>query len=174
MQSSNRPNYLIITVIVTWLFFVIAGFIYFQVGQLKAFDSTKMLIKNSWFHNFKQQLIWKNKEVASLILVTEQNCGCFKQAKSHISSLTTLAKTKGLDVVQLQLTQELKAVVPATPAAIIIDKNGDFVYVGPLSEGLACAQGSGFVEAVINNLVAGYNSKLLITDTKGCYCVNKV
>ena len=33
-------------------------------------------------------------------------------------------------------------------------------------------KGSGFVETVVTNLAAGFNSNLLITQTKGCYCVN--
>jgi hypothetical protein len=77
-----------------------------------------------------------------------------------------------MKVVQVELTPKLKHVIPATPAAVIINKNGEFVYAGPLSEGLACAQGSGFVETAVTNLAAGFNSNLLITQTKGCYCVN--
>jgi hypothetical protein len=174
LQNSNKSNKVVIAVVTAWLFIVVTGLVYFQLGQLQPFDSSKMLMQKNWFNDFKQQLAWENKEVASLVLVTENSCGCSKQAKSHISTLKTFAELKGMDIVQISLTEQLKHVVPATPAAVIIDKHGQFVYAGPLSEGIACSQGSGFVETVITNLMAGFNSQLLIADTKGCYCVNNV
>ncbi|ALQ10095.1 MULTISPECIES: DUF6436 domain-containing protein [Pseudoalteromonas] len=172
MPNLNKVNYWNAILIIVWFSVVITGLVYFQLGQLKTFDSAKVFMQKSWFNDFKQQIVWDNKDTASLLLVTEESCGCFTQAKPHINSLTTFAKSKGLGVVQVQLTQQLKRVVPATPAAVIIDKHGQFVYAGPLSEGLACSQGSGFVETVITNLASGFNSELLITDTKGCYCTN--
>jgi hypothetical protein len=173
LLSSNSPHFLKL-IISLWLAFVVSGLVYFQAGQLKAFDGNQILLQKSWFADFKKQLAWDDGNAASLVLVMEPSCGCAKQAKNHISSLKKFAKNNGINIVQLPFSQNLKHVIPATPAAVIIDKNGKFVYAGPLSEGLACSQGSGFVETVITNLAAGFNSELLIADTKGCYCVSDV
>lgn len=172
MPSLNKSNSFVFSLITIWLVCVVAGLVYFQLEQLKPFDSSKVLLQKHWFNNFKKQLDWVDTNEASLVLITEKNCGCTIQAKPHISSLSSFATNKAMKVVQVELTPKLKLVIPATPAAVIINKNGDFVYAGPLSEGLACAQGSGFVETAVTNLAAGFNSNLLITQTKGCYCVN--
>ncbi|CAM2887689.1 DUF6436 domain-containing protein [Pseudoalteromonas distincta] len=172
MPSLNKSNTFVFSLISVWLICVVAGLIYFQLEQLKPFDNSNILLQKQWFSNFKKQLDWDDTGEPSLVLITEKNCGCTIQAKPHISSLTSFAANKAMKVVQVELTPKLKQVIPATPAAVIINKNGEFVYAGPLSEGLACAQGSGFVETVVTNLAAGFNSNLLITQTKGCYCVN--
>ncbi|WP_082653612.1 DUF6436 domain-containing protein [Pseudoalteromonas sp. H71] len=162
-------------IILTWLGFVISGLVYFQAEQSKPFDSDKVLLQDGWFLSFKNQPgLNTQTHQASLILVLEQSCGCTKQAKSHITALKRVAEEKGFNIIQHPCSAKLKHVIPATPAAIIMDKHGEFVYAGPLSEGLACSQGSGFVETAINNLVAGFNSGLLVADTKGCYCINIV
>ena len=162
-------------IIFCWLGFVISGLVYFQAEQLKSFDSDKVLLQDGWFLSFKNQLgLNTQTHQASLILVLEQNCGCTKQANTHIIALKRFAEEKGFNIIQHPYSAKLKHVIPATPAAIIMDKHGEFVYAGPLSEGLACSQGSGFVETAINNLVAGFNSGLLVADTKGCYCKNIV
>lgn len=159
-------------VISLWLMFVIAALAYFQLGQLKPFDENNMLNQVNWFSQFKSQLVWQKQDTAQLVIITKDNCGCTIQAKPHLFALQGFANNQDVDVQTFKLNNQLTSVIPATPAAVLIDKNGELVYAGPLSEGLACSQGSGFVEMAINNLKAGFNSSLLITDTKGCYCVN--
>ena len=174
LLNLSSPHFLKF-IILAWLGFVISGLVYFQVGQLKSFDSDRILLQDGWFLSFKKQL-GLNTQIheASLVLVIEQNCGCAKQAKAHITALKRFADEKGFNIIEHPYSAELHHVIPATPAAVIMDKNGEFVYAGPLSEGLACSQGSGFVETAMTNLVAGFNSKLLVADTKGCYCKNRV
>lgn len=173
MQNLTNKRYFIFVLIGVWLVVVVSGLVYFQLGQLKPFDEKKMLDRHNWFSQFKQQVVWQNKDKAQLLIITEDNCGCTIQAKPHLSALQRFAKNQGVEVQTIKLNSQLKSLVPATPAAVLIDKSGDFVYAGPLSEGLACAQGSGFTEMAITNLKAGFNSSLLITDTRGCYCVNQ-
>lgn len=172
MQNLSKSRYFTISLICIWLAFVVSALVYFQLGQLKPFDEGKMLKQQNWFSQFKNQVLWQNKDSAQLVIITQENCGCTIQAQPHLSALQRFATNQGVEVQNFVLNNELKSVVPATPAAVLIDKNGEFVYAGPLSEGLACSQGSGFVETVISNLQAGFNSSLLIADTKGCYCVN--
>ena len=88
-QLLNLSNdHLLKFTILAWLGFVISGLVYFQVGQLKSFDSDRVLLQEGWFLSFKKQL-GLNTQIheASLVLVIEQNCGCAKQAKAHITAL---------------------------------------------------------------------------------------
>ncbi len=173
MQNLTNKRYFTFALIGVWFVVVVSGLVYFQLGQLKPFDENKMLERRNWFSQFKEHVVWQNKDSAQLLIITEDNCGCTIQAKPHLSALQRFAKNQGVEVQTFKLNSQLKSVVPATPAAVLIDKNGEFVYAGPLSEGLACSQGSGFVETVISNLQAGFNSSLLIANTKGCYCINR-
>ncbi len=173
MQNLVNKRYFTFALIGVWLIFVVSGLVYFQLGQLKPFDENKMLEQKNWFSKFKHQVTWQGNDNAQLVIITEDSCGCTIQAQPHLFALQKYAQQQGIGVQTLALNTQLKSVVPATPAAVLIDKNGEFVYAGPLSEGLACSQGSGFVETVISNLQAGFNSSLLIADTKGCYCVNQ-
>ena len=172
MQNLTNKRYFTFALIGVWFVVVVSGLVYFQLVQLKPFDENKMLERRNWFSQFKNQVLWQNKDSAQLVIITQENCGCTIQAQPHLSALQRFATNQGVEVQNFVLNNELKSVIPATPAAVLIDKNGEFVYAGPLSEGLACSQGSGFVEIVISNLQAGFNSSLLIADTKGCYCVN--
>lgn len=86
------------------------------------------------------------------------------------TQLQALAQKHNLSVQRLVNDDALLTIVPNTPAAILLNKHGELVYAGPLSEGIACSTGSGFVELAINNLQAGFNSNLKLSQAKGCYC----
>nr|WP_267135577.1 DUF6436 domain-containing protein [Pseudoalteromonas sp. L21] len=64
----------------------------------------------------------------------------------------------------------LSSLIPAQPAAVLISDNQELAYAGPLSKGLACSSQNGFVELVIKNLRAGFNSQFVNSNAKGCYC----
>ena len=97
MQNLSKSNYFIVGVVAAWFILVVTGLVYFQLGQLKPFDESQMLKQQNWFEQFKQQLVVSNT-VASLVIITEQNCGCTKQAQAHITTLQAFAKSKGLAV----------------------------------------------------------------------------
>lgn len=174
MRSLNNKQCVIIAVVTVWLALTVTGLVYFQLGQLSPFDPNKVLNKPGWFNNFKQLIEHPQNKLATLIVVTDPDCGCTKQAEPHLKQLVRFSSEHNIAVIKIEQSQTLQTLVPATPAAVVLDEEGKFVYAGPLSEGLGCAQGSGFVETVITNLVAGFNSKLLLNDTKGCYCTDKV
>ncbi|MBQ4799159.1 hypothetical protein J8L73_08445 [Pseudoalteromonas sp. MMG006] len=173
MLNLNRSNLTTYLVIAVWFISVVVGLVYFQVAQLSDFDRNKLLNEPNWFNNFKQQVKYEESKSASLVIVTDPNCGCTIQAKPHLKQLTEFSKQKGVSLILLEQSPSLKTVIPSTPAAVVLNKEGEFVYAGPLSEGLGCAQGSGFVETVITNLMAGFNNQLLLNNTKGCYCTTQ-
>ena len=96
MPSLNKSNTFVFSLITIWLVCVVAGLVYFQLEQLKPFDSSKVLLQKHWFNNFKKQLDWVDTNEASLVLITEKNCGCTIQAKPHISSLSSFAANKAM------------------------------------------------------------------------------
>ncbi|KPW02296.1 DUF6436 domain-containing protein [Pseudoalteromonas sp. P1-11] len=157
-------------VIALWLVLTVSGLVYYQYNQLRVFDSYGVLEQPGWFTQFKQHIGFTAAKHNSLIIVTDPDCGCTKQAQPHLKQLAAFSKAQNITLINIEQTASLQILLPATPAAVVINDKGDFVYAGPLSQGLGCAQGSGFVETVINNLVAGFNSELLLNKTSGCYC----
>ena len=155
---------------VAWVIFVIAMLAYFQLSAIKEFDPKRQLHQPQWLTEFKLQTDWQRTGQGRLIIVIDVNCGCTLRANAHITQLQALAQKHNLSVQRLVNDDALLTIVPNTPAAILLNKHGELVYAGPLSEGIACSTGSGFVELAINNLQAGFNSNLKLSQAKGCYC----
>lgn len=170
MPSLNNSSTKLVVVIALWLAVTILGLVYYQYNQLRVFDSVGVLEQAGWFTKFKDHIGFTAAKQNSLIIVTDPNCGCTKQAQPHLKQLASFSKAHNFTLINIEQTASLQRLLPSTPAAVVINDKGDFVYAGPLSQGLGCAQGSGFVETVINNLVAGFNSELLLNKTSGCYC----
>lgn len=152
------------------MLFVVAMLAYFQLSSIQEFDPNKQLHQSQWLAKFKLQTDWKISEQSRLTIIVDEDCGCTLRAEDHIQQLAALAGEENLLLQHLASNEMLSAVVPNTPAAVLLSKQGELVYAGPLSEGIACSTGSGFVEAAITNLQKGFNSQLKITDSKGCYC----
>jgi len=155
---------------IAWVIFVIAMLAYFQLAAIKEFDPNQQLHQPQWLTEFKLQIDWQHTEHGKLIIIVDENCGCTLRANTHIAQLQTLAQKHNLSVERLANNDALLTVVPNTPAAVLLNEHGGLVYAGPLSEGIACSTGSGFVELAINNLQAGFNSNLKLSEAKGCYC----
>ncbi|TMO72157.1 hypothetical protein CWC17_14575 [Pseudoalteromonas sp. S3785] len=170
MPSLSKSAIKTSIVIALWLAVTVSGLVYYQYNQLRVFDSVGVLEQTGWFANFKQHIGFITTNKNALIIVTNPDCGCTKQAQPHLKQLAAFSKAHNFALINIEQTASLQKLLPATPAAVVINNKGDFVYAGPLSQGFGCAQGSGFVETVINNLVAGFNSQLLLNKTSGCYC----
>lgn len=78
-----------------------------------------MLKQQNWFSQFKNQVLWQNKDSAQLVIITQENCGCTIQAQPHLSALQRFATNQGVEVQNFVLNNELKSVIPATPAAVL-------------------------------------------------------
>lgn len=144
---------------------------YFQSKQLVLFDSQAIMSQPSWFD--KVSIAIDNSATVTkplLVIIKDDACICSIRANKHITDLTQYAESHQLAVKEVTISKELRAIIPATPMAVLVNKNKELVYAGPLSEGLACSSGSGFVELAINNLQAGFNTNLKLSQAKGCYC----
>ena len=59
----------------------------------------------------------------------------------------------------------------SSPAAVLLDAQGELAYFGPYSTGAGCTTGDGsFVESVLDSLNAGYNPRQVNTLATGCFC----
>ncbi|MDN3388128.1 DUF6436 domain-containing protein [Pseudoalteromonas sp. APC 3893] len=143
---------------------------YFQLASITTFDPQNEMTQSKWSEQFKRNIKWSPSENPKLIIVIDESCGCSKRAVSHMNQLQTHAVRNTYDVQIINQSLTATNLLPNTPGAVLLDASGELVYAGPLSQGLACSASSGFVELAIDNLVAGFNSNLVVTDSKGCYC----
>ncbi len=104
--------------------------------QLTDFDTNKLLNEPQWFYKFKQQIKYENNQHASLVIVTDPNCGCTFQAKTHLKQLTDFSNQKGVQVINLEQSKSLQAVIPSTPAAVVLDKKESLYMRGLFLKGL--------------------------------------
>lgn len=173
MLSLSKSQYKLLAAIGLWLAFVIAALIYFQLSGLREFDPQWQLHQPHWLKRFKMESDWRPSDQARLMIIIDKECACTRRSENHIQQLNAYALKQNISVAIIERDLASAKLVPNTPAAVLLDKQGELVYAGPLSAGLACSASDGFVELAINNLSAGFNSKLSISDTRGCYCVSK-
>lgn len=128
------------------------------------------MTQSKWSEQFKRNIKWLSSENPKLIIVIDGTCGCSKRAFSHIKQLQKYVARNSYDVQIINQSSTATHLLPNTPGAVLLDASGNLVYAGPLSQGLACSASTGFVELAIDNLAAGFNSNLVVTDSKGCYC----
>lgn len=167
LNSSQIKLYLLVLI---WLVLVVSGLVYFQFASITTFDPQSEMAHSKWFEKFKRNIKWSSSENPKLIIVIDGTCGCSKRAFSHVKQLQKYAARNSYDVQIINQSSIDTHLLPNAPGAVLLDTSGELVYAGPLSQGLACSASSGFVELAIDNLVAGFNSNLVVSDSKGCYC----
>lgn len=170
LLNLNNAQLRVYLLVLIWLVAVVSGLVYFQLSMIKVFDPNNELAHPNWSEQFKKQIKWSPSESPKLIIVTNDTCGCSKRAFSHVKQLQALAAVNTYDVRIINQSSAATQLLPNVPGAVLLDKSGELVYVGPLSQGIACSASNGFVELAIDNLVAGFNSKLIVSDSQGCYC----
>lgn len=170
MQNSSNKNLKLYAIIFIWFISVVTGLVYFQLSSISTFDPKQKMLSSDWFDSFKTHSDWQHSSDATLTIVIDSECGCSKRSSEHVKQLASLADTYDVKVTVLDAAKMSKELLPNVPGAVLIDSVGSLAYAGPLSEGVACSSSSGFVELVMNNLQAGFNSNLTVTQAQGCYC----
>ncbi|MCQ8878559.1 DUF6436 domain-containing protein [Pseudoalteromonas shioyasakiensis] len=143
------------------------------MSSLTTFDPHNELSQVNWLKNFKQQTNWATAQSPTLTIVVDDDCGCTMRSTSHIKQLQSQAINNGYTVEIINQHSDSTRLLPNVPGAVLLAENGDLVYAGPLSQGIACSASDGFVELAINNLSAGFNSQLIVSESRGCYCSDK-
>lgn len=157
-----------------WLGIVFVAAAYFISGRLITFDpSAKLITRDSDFvlGQIKSIDALKDLNLSNTIIhFTSENCSCTKYSEEHKASIDATAKRDNFNVINVTLPPYLSTIIPSTPSVLIVSSTESLLYFGPYSIGLACTQSNGYVETVMQNYSKGYNSDLIISDVKGCYC----
>jgi len=162
------------TVFFLWLGLTFVAAIYFISGRLTPFDPDMKLVGEDNHsiiqHIRKIEELQSGKLSNTIIHFTSRDCSCTQYSEEHKASINKKAKLDGFKVINIDLPSDLYTIIPSTPSILIIDKVEELLYFGPYSVGLACSESNGYVEIVLQNYAQGYNSDLVISDVKGCYC----
>lgn len=168
LLNSNSIKLIVITLL--WVIIVVATLVFAYTQQTDTFDPDNTLSQPNWLSLFQNTVGLNAVEGDTLYIVDENTCVCSARSQAHIQSLTDYAIEQGVKVVKLAPSTALSSLIPAQPAAVLISANQELAYAGPLSKGLACSSQNGFVELVIKNLRAGFNSQFVNSNAEGCYC----
>lgn len=157
-----------------WLGLTILAAMYFIKSRLTLFDPDMNLLESdssSFIQQVKEIEELKNVNLSKTIIhFTSNNCACTQYSKEHKTSINKVANADGFTIININLPPDLMTIIPSTPSILILNEVEELLYFGPYSLGLACTQSNGYVEIVLKNYAQGYNSDLIISDVKGCYC----
>ena len=168
LLNSNSKWVIVATLV--WVASVVLALVFAYSQQSSTFDPDKKLAAANWLPTFQQSMELGINNVDTLYIIDENTCVCSARSQPHISSLSSYAAEQGVKVIKLKPKSAAAAILPAQPAAVLVSENQQLVYAGPLSKGPACSSQNGFVELVIANLRAGFNSQFINSDAEGCYC----
>jgi len=104
----------------------------------------------------------------TIIHFTSKGCDCTQFSDEHKQQIDTQGIKDSFRVINIELAPG--AIIPSTPAILIVDKLGELMYLGPYSKGLSCSKTAGYVELVMNNYQQGFNTRLVVSQAQGCYC----
>lgn len=161
-------------VFVLWLVLTLAAAVYFITGRLLPFDPNRKLLgqdSSVVIEQLKEISALKNINLSNTIVhFTSHECACTQYSEDHKRAINKQAKSAGFDVININIPADLFTIIPSTPAILITGGVEELLYFGPYSAGLACSESNGYVETVLKNYAQGFNSDLVISDIKGCYC----
>lgn len=172
-SNKNRKGFQY-TLFICWILGTLIAAVYFVNARLVPFDPNKTLLNvdsHELLAKIKDTELLKGYNLKNtLVHITSSNCDCSSYSNEHKISINKQAAIDGFNVLDINIATNVKEVFPSTPAALITDEEGQLIYFGPYSEGLACASSNGLIELVMNNYKKGFNSRLIFSESKGCYC----
>lgn len=170
--EASTPLHLYIIVFV-WLGFTILAAAYFISDRLVAFDPSQKLnniSQNTLVSQIKTEFDLPDNLSNTLINFVSENCRCNQTSSTHLSDVKMTAEKENMSVINVVIPNSFSSIVPSTPAVLALDDNSELIYFGPYSEGLSCGSGEGIIDLVMSNYKKGFNAKLIMTTTEGCYC----
>lgn len=155
---------------IVWLLVCIVALWFANSRRALVFDPQGVLQTSS----AQSQLLarFAGTQQPRLILVTDSQCQCTQVSQAHQNKVEQQALALDIKVDKLNASEFDQGLLPSVPAALFVNAAGDLAYAGPLSVGLGCAISDGIIDVVLANYARGYNSRLFISDAKGCYCRN--
>ncbi|MDN4501044.1 DUF6436 domain-containing protein [Alteromonadaceae bacterium BrNp21-10] len=146
---------------------------YFVQLRLVSFDEKHQLANVTTVQIVEQTLhILKTDKpiVKTVVHFVNPSCHCNSLTAPHIEQINQQAQKAGFTSATVNIDDSNPTIIPATPAILITDNNGDLMYFGPYSQGLACSQKNSMIDVVFKNYQLGFNSDLVISEAEGCYC----
>ena len=161
-------------IFVSFLVYLGLMFYKFQYSVIDYFDKNNKLEEVHFSKNIESEikdrlslLNYNN----TLIHLKDENCHCNRYSKEHIKDIDKNLSKINFNVINIDINKsELKEIIPAYPSTIMFDSKGELAYIGAYSDGVICSSDNSIVDLVLSNIKAGFNPKLINTDTKGCYC----
>lgn len=156
----------------TWLTLTIIAAIYFISERIAQFDPQFKLLNTK--HPTIMESVKKIKGLVkrdltkTVVHFTAKGCHCTQFSKDHKDQINQDAQQSNFKVINVELDE--RSIIPSTPAILITDEQGELMYLGPYSKGLSCSKTNGYVELVMNNYKEGFNTRLVLSQVKGCYC----
>lgn len=168
--NKKALSYLLLLV---WLSLVFIAAYYFISKRLTEFDPHNQLEQFSASglgQQLQQQLFTQPLAAQTIVHISRKGCDCNPLNQAHKQDINQLAQSYNFDAIELDISELDTELIPSTPALLVLDKQQQLLYFGPYSQGFACTEANGFVAAVLKNYQHGFNSELVVSQAKGCYC----
>lgn len=159
---------------VVWLLWTGFGFWYFQFRWIRDFDPEQYLQEQfPDYRELDQQLsvaFNSTDRQKALFVITSDGCRCNRFIWSHVDDLKheLSERTEFIHLELSELPDTAQALIPSTPAAVIVNQNEQLEYFGPLNSGLRCTSESSYIETVLKADLSSQSQLNLIS--RGCYC----
>ncbi|WP_149865476.1 DUF6436 domain-containing protein [Catenovulum maritimum] len=181
MRSLDLGNAIIGGVIFIWLFATGIAFYFFSQSSIEWFDAKGQLLaiqsnqtlQSEYETKLADTLIGEFGQLNNRVFhISDEDCSCNRLAEPHKAELDSWFKDKGFQTSELPLAV-LKSLLPASPAVIVFDKNGQLTYLGPYSSGYLCNKENSVVElAVAPSLQIDDLPAVINSQAQGCFCIN--
>lgn len=199
-MSVTQRKYLAWLLFAIWLLAVLAGFWYFQFGQLTTFTADKQ----QWI-DFRQALTVELQSsrlrpqpaqgAVAVIHFWDDSCPCSRFSNEHLLRVihkyssdnkiefylkpTASGGTNSVTLKKLQHGQKNVHsadtlfngwVPPAIPAVVVLDGRGELAYFGPYSSDAVCGSQQSFFDSLLEEIIDGKAPQQTILAAYGCFC----
>ena len=141
-----------------------------QLQLLNGYASAQQLIEQLHRSVRTQALPVLQRQHQGIVMVLWQpGCRCNQQVQPYLEQLMA---TQGETFVFVQGPAEqfvqTPELIPAFPAALILNSQQQLSYFGPINRGMGCTQGSSFIESILRSSPLPLGIVNLLAN--GCYC----
>ncbi|MBF7073788.1 hypothetical protein ISG33_10300 [Glaciecola sp. MH2013] len=190
------PKYLLVLIALLWGAFALIAVKWVGSSKFVDFDPNLKLSSAIMSLSFETDIVQYLPQLPSnskghVYHIVQGACFCETLSEGHKSALNTWADANGLTQQSLNINEfdELKTLIPSTPAVIVVTASKELVYLGPYSEGYGCFENVGLVDAKIqpvfdtqarlessttNTAQDSYNfpkrRSQIQSEARGCYC----
>ena len=162
---------------IVWVALLLLGLAFLPIYKQVEFDPESRLLMSSMNMTIDQSMVQKMaNEIDDLsntiVHFTSNECLCDSFAERHRGSFENLLGEQGYtsQFININADSKLATLLPATPAVAIFDEQGQLSYLGPYAAGIGCFAGAGFVEQIVNYVLAKPEGAWINSDNQGCYC----